>query len=162
MGGINSGPKKPPLTHQIALGTAPINASEMENLVMLERVPRPPEGLSPEAADAWLHFSNVLTTSRILAVIDVEQLSMLCEMWVEWNLLKADVRANGRTYEYVNKDDVMYKTRPEWTQYMEVTKIIMALLDKFGMSPASRARALQAMIPKTTKDKGKVYDIVPD
>lgn len=109
-------------------------------------IPSPPEHLSDRARTAWGAMSVILDRMGVLTEADAVALEDLCETYAELVEARQALRDRGQaTYEGGGeKSGTIYRSYPEVAQVADASRRLMALLTKFGMTPADRSRVSAA------------------
>lgn len=104
-----------------------------------------PDRLEGEARQVWADLTAVLFRMGVLTVADPEALEELAKTIVELRELRVSIRQNGYTYESVTESGGrMVRPNPEMRLMSDAARRHLALLGRFGMTPADRARVAAA------------------
>jgi P27 family predicted phage terminase small subunit len=95
-----------------------------------------PSALKGEAKKFWGEYVPMLASEGLFSPRDVPCLTMLSQLWAEYQENMRQVEKHGRYYEVRG----VVTSRPEYNQAQKQLKQINELLKQFGMHPASRVR----------------------
>lgn len=102
--------------------------------------PDMPAWLSPKAKTVWKGLTSILVDMRVLTKADKIALEMVCSTYSDWRDAVAFVNKNGQTYETVTPaGDIMHRPYPQVTIASDSYKRLMAGIQQFGLTPATRS-----------------------
>jgi P27 family predicted phage terminase small subunit len=96
-----------------------------------------PKTLAGMARDFWRRYVPMLAAKGLLTPLDEPSLTMMCQLWQEYQENTAIVAREGRYYEV--KGGAMIP-HPAMVQAQRALRECNGLLKQFGMHPASRVR----------------------
>lgn len=107
-----------------------------------------PVELQGIALDCWHRLSQVLAARGQLSLDSYWSLIALCECFAEWEELRRDLRANGRTQKVKikgaaksrSKASVMERQRPQVAMFQDADRRLKGWLIEFGLTDASRGK----------------------
>ena len=100
-----------------------------------------PRNLSPAARGAWRSVTAALARLGVLSVADGEALRLLAEALAEYREARRVLDREGATYDLTTKaGGTMHRARPEAAIAADAWRRASAMLGRFGMTPADRAR----------------------
>lgn len=112
-----------------------------------------PRALARPVAKIWDEIAPSIAhpTVNRLTPHYVPMFVELCEAFARLRALRAEIAAlGGETYETETRNGMQRKNHPEVGQLNEVLRQVMAMADRFGMTPAA-ARGLAV-------DQGELFD----
>jgi len=126
------------------------------------RAPQVPKGIpdmplrvkqSEVAAAFWTRVTKHLHTMKVITIQDEIALEQMCLIYAEMVSLESELyNADGlrvATYKSYTKNGTTEKTKPQVQQIMELRRQFAALLQQFGMTPATRDK-VNAEVPVQT------------
>lgn len=131
------GPPKKPTALKLLQGNPGKKPLPKNEPIIPHACPDPPETLSAQGRKHWGEIVGILAESGIMTALDVHALAAYCEAYARW------LHANEQLclFGCVAKDE---KGIPHHSPYLRVANDsfmqMKALLQEFGLSPASRAR----------------------
>ena len=100
-----------------------------------------PRDLSPAARGAWRSVTAALARLGVLSTADGEALRLLCEALGEYREARRVLDREGVTYDLETKTGgTMHRARPEAAIAADAWRRASAMLGRFGLTPADRAR----------------------
>lgn len=104
-----------------------------------------PEHLSPEAKAWWCYYAPILAERGTSTLADAGGLQQLCETAGDIDRLrKALASYGGYTYEATSvTGERIVRAYPEVGQLNTASRMLRALLNDFGLTPAGRARVAE-------------------
>ena len=112
--------------------------------------PRAPKHLSDVAKKHWRKVVHELAAAKIMTCLDTDALSLYCEAYARW----IDANEHLQKYGTVVKSP---KGFPMQSPYLSISnkafEQMKAMLNEFGMTPASRTKV------QTVADKDKKTDV---
>lgn len=136
------GPAPTPTALKLALGNPghrPINDREPKPI----GDPRPPKRLTPRERKVWKQIVPGLIASGLASQIDAEPLARYCETLARYIDAKAFIDKNGQTYAIRDPLTNVVQRVVTWPQVSierACHKALVAMEDRFGMSPSARSR----------------------
>jgi P27 family predicted phage terminase small subunit len=119
-------------------------------------VPECPGWLSDRAKAAWAHFAPLLDERRVLTVADGSALTVLCQVFAEWQQLSEDLETEGLTYEAVTASGAMMRRpNPKVPMRADANRRLNASLAEFGLSPGTRVKI--APVPGVSETDMNVF-----
>ena len=115
--------------------------------------PECPKDFDAVEKSIWRRICADLTDVGTMAKTDRASLTELVLTIARRDRLLKTIRDEGETWQ---DDKGNYKPRPESTIATQLTRIIIALEDRFGLTPAGRMRVSSAL------DKGDETDALTD
>jgi P27 family predicted phage terminase small subunit len=116
-------------------------------------LPTPPASLSDRARVVWGQLVPELHATGVVTAADGFALERLCEVAVEVEELKADIRTNGRTYTCKTKNgDVMERRRPAVAMLQDADKRLRSWLREFHLTTAARGGEVLVPPEQTPED----------
>lgn len=104
-------------------------------------VPDCPERLTGERRQTWEAASELLEEMNVLTVADGLALELLADLVSRYRALADTIAEHGETYSYVSANGATIRQPvPEVSILASVTKQMVGLMDRFGLSPAARTR----------------------
>lgn len=128
----------------------------------VERVPGEPEvpsTLGPVGLKCWFDVTAVLRARGQLSKDSGLSLMALCSCWEEWNELRDNIQAYGRTSKFLSdavqrilarmpdadpEDWMQTKVRPEVALFQDADRRLRAWLIEFGLTDVSRGKVEKA------------------
>lgn len=104
---------------------------------------KPPAHLSDESKAHWSYFAELL---RCAETTDAAALELLCDLYVDYHVLRNIIGEQGRTVTSVTKYGTCVKAHPAVTQLNQVVSQFRGVLAEFGMTPSSRTKVKAAPI----------------
>ena len=135
------GRRPSPTALKIASGNPGKRAMNKREPKVEPGVPQPADHLSDGARQAWFALAPMLDAMNVLTKADAIELEILCEVYVEWQELKADIAKNGRTQDVTTKGGGTFtRQRPQVAMLQDCDRRLRGHLSEFGLSPASRSK----------------------
>lgn len=104
-------------------------------------VPPRPTWLSKSARRYWRGITETLDKLEVLTVADGAAVALLCEALAEQAAARAVIEATGATYEaQTQTGSAIVRQRPEVAMAADAWRRASAMLQQFGLTPASRTR----------------------
>jgi P27 family predicted phage terminase small subunit len=102
--------------------------------------PRRPAWLTPRARKFWPEYVKLTSSMQVLTHVDGPALGMLCQAHAEYLDAIDVITKEGASYETPTQNGRIVRARPEVQQASEAWRRVQAMLQQFGLTPASRAR----------------------
>lgn len=115
-----------------------LNPSEPEPPALVDA--RPPSWLDSRGRRAWRDWLPVLTGMRVLTEADGAALALMCDAYAEYLAARAVLRREGASYTTGELPAQMVRQRPEVAQAADAWRRVSAMMQQFGLTPASRSR----------------------
>lgn len=152
------GPPPEPTVLKLAKGNPggrPLNPSEV---IPPAGEPEMPSHLEERAADVWKQVVPRLAKLGLARTIDGEALGRYCSLVVMWRDLVVFLDKHGRSYpiraEPKGKEKqgrvIRFAPFPEVGMLMRTSRELIAIEDRFGLSPSARSR-IQVTAEKEAK-----------
>ena len=144
--------KRKPIAQKKAEGTYRKDRDKGVKIEALDKMPWPDPKLklSKEATDLWYSYGNQLIINGLLTFMDLVTFGRYCRMYDVYIEMKKDIEDNG----YFQKTQSGYEQVRPCVGLLNTTESEMLKLeDRFGLSPASRAK-----IPAEKKDKENPFE----
>jgi len=109
----------------------------------------PPSWLDGLALEMWAQIAPIVEGMKVLTVADCHSLALGCDAYAEVVELRAYLREDGRTYEsrhfQMDADGntverLIVRPQPEVAMLSDAWKRARAMMQEFGLTPASRSR----------------------
>jgi P27 family predicted phage terminase small subunit len=148
-------PARKPTALKLLEGTArPDRATPLEPKLAPKLLPCP-DRLTGEERQVWTELTDVLFQMGVVTVADPVALEDLAHTIVELRELRVSVKRDGYTYESETEaGDRFIRPNPAVKAMADASRRQLALLGRFGMTPADRAKVSAA--PKS--DAGSPWD----
>ena len=105
------------------------------------REAKPPHWLKGRARRAWIDLAPLLIKLKVLTEADRMALGMLCDVYGEYLDARDVVRHKGMTYETrTTMGGLKIQTRPEVFIAADAWRRTAAMMQQFGLTPASRSK----------------------
>jgi P27 family predicted phage terminase small subunit len=115
-------------------GKRALNDSEPRPRIVL---PRPPAHLSDEEKEKWKSIVRELHPLGLVTVLDLDQLSIYCVLWMRWVKAERMVREKGEIIKTAAGNIIQ-------NPYLSIANRTLDQLNKlgaeFGMTPSARSR----------------------
>jgi P27 family predicted phage terminase small subunit len=109
------------------------------------RIPEAPAHLSEKERAAWAHFAQLLEPMRVVTTVDAPAMEMLVVTYVHHQRLADALRHDELVYDSERKDGgMMRRLAPEMTALADVSRRLLVLLGRFGLTPADRQKVVQS------------------
>jgi P27 family predicted phage terminase small subunit len=99
--------------------------------------PRPPKGLSTEAAAEWKRVAAALAPTRVLTSADRSALLMYVQAWSHMQEAAAQIAKDGTVIVLPNAFPTQ---NPYLKVFNESHRQCLRMLQEFGLTPSARAR----------------------
>jgi P27 family predicted phage terminase small subunit len=132
-----------PTVLKIVGGTNNVTRQNKKEPKVHPEVPGAPEYLTKQERAAYERFAASLGDMRCTTKDDFAALEQLACTYAEMQRLRQALRdedPNDLTYETFNKYGAVRRLRPELTALGDVDRKLLALLGRFGLTPADRSR----------------------
>ncbi len=108
------------------------------------QAPPRPAALSPGAVTVWDEVVPQLDAAGMVAAIDGRPFARYCELFTVWDDLLAFLKKSGHAHPVKNSrgDVVGVRPYPQLRLALQVSEHLLRLEDRFGMTPAARARLI--------------------
>ena len=107
--------------------------------------PKAPTSLSDEAKKHWRKVVGYLEDAGVLTAMDLDALTMYCELYSQWVEANDMIRKKGMVIaDPRHKDRVVPMTNPYFRNALKLSEQMKAFLTEFGMTPSSRTRVAAA------------------
>lgn len=105
--------------------------------MLLEDVPEPPSGFSPEAVIIWNETAKKLVSLRMLSSLDLPVLELFSKTFILWRSVSHFLEINGVSFV---TESGLHKSRPEATTLKELLSALDGLTAKLGLSVRDREK----------------------
>lgn len=138
---------RPPVPTQLKVLRGTINTTRQNwsEPALESRIPVAPGYLSELELEAWEKFAAILGPMRVVAAEDAVAFEMLAVTYAQHQRLAAALReATLLIYSPKTGDKAarMLRARPEMGMLADVDRRLLALLGRFGLTPADRQRVV--------------------
>ncbi|MBP7339104.1 phage terminase small subunit P27 family [Niveispirillum sp.] len=108
---------------------------------------KPPAAMGTGARNIWRDMAPELQRLKFLRATDVQAFARYCEHLYDWWSLTKSIRKDGRKYlaKSDHNPEGIWRTNPDVRDRERVEKQLVALEDRFGLSPAARQQILQRL-----------------
>jgi P27 family predicted phage terminase small subunit len=112
----------------------------------------PPVWLKGKALDVWNRIGPRLVKMRLLSPIDAEPFARYCRNFARWEKMQTELDERGETYESESQHGKLRRIDPSFMIADRLERSLMAIEDRFGLSPSERQRvyAARAANPNAT------------
>lgn len=101
--------------------------------------PEMPRGMSKVAQAAWKRIVPALVKAQLVAPVDQEALRQLCEAVSDYERAEKAIEKIGLLVPHTTtQGDLVVKLNPAWTSKHNSRTAIVALCQRFGMTPSGR------------------------
>lgn len=101
--------------------------------------------LSNRARAIWERLAPQLRAMKMLRETDVEGVARYCEYLNRWWVLERRLRRKSITYETVSAHGKLRRMDPDFLAQGMIEKRLVALEDRYGLSPRARQEILRAL-----------------
>jgi P27 family predicted phage terminase small subunit len=98
--------------------------------------------LTGDAAEIWDAFYPEMRKSGFVKQHELVVLARWCKHAARWVKLSAKVDAAGETYETESRHGKLQRINPDLNALLRIEQTMMAIEDRFGISPQARLRIL--------------------
>lgn len=151
-----SGPQPKPTALRLTDGGAgSVKLNDAEPVPQMVK-PKPPSHLSPEAVKVWFELDDILHGMGLLTEADVLAYTQLCELEALRRECYQKIKDVGSTFPVRAKTPVEKRMPdgsmqleypvtyiaefPHVAHYRRYCELLIKLMDRFGLNPASRSR----------------------
>lgn len=94
----------------------------------------PPPRKNPEFRKTWMSFIDLVIANNNFKEGHLHSLAVLCDLFVEYEELRAFIREHGRTYKSLGRNGTQFKNYPEVEQLNKVQNQIQAYMKMLGLA----------------------------